>query len=236
MLRGINRQDIFEDDEDRAEFLECLFRYRQQCEFALYAYCLMSNHVHVLLKENEYSISNLVKKISSSYVHYYNWKYARTGHLFQERFKSEPVEEDDYFLTVIRYIHQNPLKANIVERIEDYEWSSYSDYLEKARLDHGTAMNLFGRYSKNPLEEFIRYNNIQNNDRCLEFKDTIKRSDKEVRKIIKQTGGFENVNEIQYADRERKSEIIRRLKRVKGISMRQLQRITGLSYRIIRES
>ena len=236
MLRGINKQDLFEEDEDRGEFLDALFRYKEDCDVALYAYCLMSNHVHLLLKENEQSVSNLVKRISSSYVYYYNWKYARTGHLFQERFKSEPVESDDYFLTVLRYIHQNPVKANLVDQVEEYEWSSYADYLEKKRIDYELALGLFGEFSKDPLGEFVRYNHIKNEDRCLDYKVRSKKSDKEVREIIKWAGQFDNVNEIQYVDSAKRKEVVGKLKRVTGISMRQIQRITGLSYRVVRES
>ena len=73
----------------------------------------MSNHIHLLLKEGEEDLGTLFKRIGASYVYWYNWKYNRTGHLFQDHFKSEPVEDDTYLLTVLRYIHQNPLKAGI---------------------------------------------------------------------------------------------------------------------------
>lgn len=80
----------------------------------------MSNHIHMLVREIEESISNTIKRVSSSYVFWYNKKYERCGHLFQERFKSEAVESDEYFLTVLRYIHQNPVKAGMTKSILDY--------------------------------------------------------------------------------------------------------------------
>ncbi|NMD72658.1 transposase, partial [Bacillus sp. DNRA2] len=85
MLRGINRQTIFEDDEDRRKFLETLKKYRDISKYELYGYCLMDNHVHLLMKESEETISDAIKRISSSYVHWYNMKYERCGHLFQDR-------------------------------------------------------------------------------------------------------------------------------------------------------
>jgi len=117
MLRGINRQTIFKDNQDRVRFLDTLGEYKNICEFVFYGYCLMDNHVHLLIKETKESVSDIIKRICSSYVYWYNAKYKRCGHLFQERFKSEVVETDSYFLTVLRYIHQNPLKAKIAESL-----------------------------------------------------------------------------------------------------------------------
>ena len=92
--------------------------------FTLYGYCLMANHFHLLIREREETIGNIVKRIASSYVYYYNHKYLRNGHLFKERFKSEPVNDISYFTTLLRYIHQNPVKAGIVKEVKDYEYSS----------------------------------------------------------------------------------------------------------------
>jgi REP element-mobilizing transposase RayT len=235
MLRGVNKQDLFEDDTDRLEFLDTLFRYKQTSDIELYAYCLMSNHVHLLLKEKGQNTSTYVKQISSGYVYYFNSKYARTGHLFQERYKSEPVEDDDYFLIVLRYIHQNPVQANIVSSVEEYKWSSYKDYLNRKRIDYELAMNLFKAYSKDSLKEFIRYNNLKNQDECLEIKTIKQKSDEEIRETILKISGFNHVNEIQHTEKEKRKEMMRQLKS-EGASIRQLQRITGLSYKVIREA
>ena len=131
MIRGINQQDIFTDDEDDEKFLVILDHYRQKIELEISAYCLMGNHVPLLLKEGEEPLSNTIKRIGTSYVYYYNWQYDRKGHLFQNRYKSEPVEDDAYFLTVLRYIHQNPLKAGLTNNIASYLWSSYKEYIHK---------------------------------------------------------------------------------------------------------
>ncbi|TLS38639.1 transposase [Pseudalkalibacillus caeni] len=100
ILRGINKQTIFEEDEDKRKFLETLKKYKRISQFELYSYCLMDNHVHLLIKESEETVSKALKRISSSYVYWYNMKYERIGHLFQERFKSETVETRAYFLTL----------------------------------------------------------------------------------------------------------------------------------------
>ncbi|AOY74651.1 transposase [Clostridium formicaceticum] len=97
---------------------------RKKTEFTVYGYCLMTNHVHILLKAESEEIGNVVRRITVGYAQYHNIKNGRSGHLFQNRFKSERVNTDDYFLIVLRYIHQNPIKAGVIERIEDYKWSN----------------------------------------------------------------------------------------------------------------
>ena len=134
MMRGINRQNIFEEDDDNMKFLQILEQYRDKCGYDIYAYCLMGNHVHLLLKIGEEPLEQVMRRICGSYVYWYNWKYQRIGNLFQDRFKSEPIEDDKYFLIVLRYIHQNPLKAGLIKDIEKYKWSSYGEYLGEVKL------------------------------------------------------------------------------------------------------
>ena len=106
ILRGINKQTIFEDDEDSEMFLKTLKQYKSQSQFKLLAYCLMGNHVHLLLKIEKDELGQIFRRIGASYVYWYNHKYNRTGHLFQDRYKSEVVETDAYLFAVLRYIHQ----------------------------------------------------------------------------------------------------------------------------------
>ena len=93
IIRGIGQQNIFEDDGDRIRFIETLKRYKTELGFEMNAYCLMRNHVHILLKDGREQIDLIMKKIVGSYAVYFNWKYDSVGHLFQDRFKSEPVED-----------------------------------------------------------------------------------------------------------------------------------------------
>ena len=116
MLRGINQQQIFEDEEDYQKFIEIIKSYQAICEYKVFAYCLMGNHIHFLMEFGKESIGQVFKRIGSKYVYWYNIKYQRKGHLFQDRFKSEPVDDDAYFLTVNRYIHQNPVKAGLCKK------------------------------------------------------------------------------------------------------------------------
>ena len=134
VLRGINKQRIFEDDEDNQKYLETIKTYKENSGYEIYAYCLMSNHIHLLMKEGKEDLGVAFRRIGASYVYWYNWKYSRRGHLFQDRYKSEAVETDNYFLAAMRYIHQNPMKAGMVKEIQAYPWSSYGEYIKKPEI------------------------------------------------------------------------------------------------------
>lgn len=234
MVRGINRQDLFEDDEDRQRLIETLALYKEKSGYRLYGYCMMSNHIHIILKEEKESISLIMKRISSSYVYYYNLKYSRCGHLFQERFKSEVVENDSYFLTVLRYVHQNPIKANMIKKLNEYKWSSYNEYINGSKIiDTDFALKMFSKDKVTAMQRFINFNNEKNEDKCLEYQENKRMSDTEAREIIKDIVKIKNISEIQRFSKEKRDKEIKRIKEVEGISIRQISRITGLSYNIV---
>lgn len=112
MLKGLDGRHIFLDDSDRSIFMEKLNKARKTGGFQLYAYCLMDNHVHLLIKEGE-ELGTSIKRITVGYVQLHNNKYGRTGHLVQNRFNSEAVEDEQYLITVMRYIHRNPATLDI---------------------------------------------------------------------------------------------------------------------------
>ena len=126
LLRGIGRQNIFEDDEDKIRFIETIFRHKKELEFELHAYCLMGNHVHILIKDTQDNLQLMMKKITGSHA---------------------------YYLTVLGYIHQNPKKSGI-STTDEYEWSSYKEYFNKfTKLDIAFAIELLG--GKEKLVEYI---------------------------------------------------------------------------------
>ncbi|SCL85570.1 MULTISPECIES: transposase [Tissierellales] len=131
MLRGINGQIIFQDNEDYEKLVQTIREYKEVCGYEIYAYCLMDNYIHLLIKEEKEELGIVFRRIGTKYVYWYNCKYERSGHLFQDRYKSEVVENDKYFLTVLRYIYQNPVKVGIENDIAKYPWSSYNEYLGK---------------------------------------------------------------------------------------------------------
>lgn len=233
MLRGINKQTIFEDDEDRDRLIETIGRYKAISKYEVYGYCLMSNHIHLLLRETEETISDTIKRISSSYVYWYNQKYVRCGHLFQERYKSEAVENNGYLLTVLRYIHQNPIKAGLSKNAQDYKWSSYCEYIRKPIItDTNFVLQIFSTNREQAIVFFKSHENEQNDDKCMDYDERTRISDNEARECIAKLA-LQSQSELQQLDRERRNKIIRELKAIKYISIRQLSRITGISKSVI---
>ena len=100
MLRGINGQIIFEDKEDYEKLVQIIIDYKEVCEYEIYAYCFMSNHIHLLIKEGREDLEIVFRRIGARYVYWYNRKYKRSGHLFQDRYKSEAVKNDKYLLGI----------------------------------------------------------------------------------------------------------------------------------------
>ena len=223
MLRGINQQQIFEDSEDFKKFLEILRDCQTISCFELYAYCLMDNHIHLLIKPQKESLEQIIKRIGGRYVYWYNAKYSRIGHLFQDRYKSEPVEDNSYFLTVLRYIHQNPVKAGICEHSRDYLYSSYNEY-----SGIGETANCDFVYQLISKEEFETFHNYVNADNCLEVTSSIKLrlTDEQAKKLIQKHTKCNSISEFQLLDTSNKNKYIKMLWEL-GVSIRQLSRLTG---------
>ena len=230
ILRGINRQTIFNDDEDYQRFINTLKKYKTVSGYTLYAYCLMNNHIHILLRVGQEKLETILKRIAGSYVYWYNFKYNRIGHLFQDRFKSEPVDSDEYFLTVLRYIHQNPIKARICERLEDYRYSSYIDYLNNRNdftcIDF--AYSILGR------NDFFEFNNEINDDKCLDAEEKRRLTDKDGMELLQQKLKGKPVEVIVDFEEKDKAALISRMKS-EGLSIRQISRLTGVSIGIVRK-
>ncbi len=145
IVRGNQRQDIFVDETDRHQYLERLHRYGNKCDFILYAYVLMTNHVHLLIETPKDPISRIMQMINFTYTQYFNKKYGKVGHLFQGRYKSYLCDKDNYLLSLVRYIHDNPVRAGLVKEAGAYEWSSHGDYLQgtKGLVDTDKMLRLF---------------------------------------------------------------------------------------------
>jgi REP element-mobilizing transposase RayT len=134
MVRGIDKTNIFRDDEDKARFLERLGRTVTEGKCTVYAWVLMDNHVHILFKSGKAGISTVMRKLLTWYALHFNRRHRRTGHLFENRYKSILCDEDNYLLALIRYIHLNPLRAGMVKTIEEldlYPWSGHSAVMNK---------------------------------------------------------------------------------------------------------
>ena len=198
ILRGVNQQIIFEDDYDYLQFVSIFKYYKKPCCFKLYAYCL----------------DVIMKKIEVKFVKWYNQKYQRTGYLFQDRYKSEPVNNMKYFLTVFRYIHQNPLHAGMETAIGTYPWSSYRDY----RTSDSSFIH----------NDCIDYLQTTSGEKCMEYFSVPRLSDTDALKIIQQKTSCTSPSEFQRLDLLTRNSYLKTLQH-SGISVRQLSRLTGIS-------
>ena len=235
IFRGINRQNLFEDERDFRKLLEIIERVKKEFEFDLYAYCLMSNHVHLFLKEkNKGDIKSIMHKILSIYVSWFNYKYQRSGSLIGNRYKSEPIENEKYYLSLIRYIHQNPLKANMVKLLSDYLWSSYNYYLTENKnciVDTDFALEMFSKNKKNAIKAFKDFHNIFD-DENFELSDKKRLTDEQLKRKMLEIAKIETLSDIALQDKQNRNAILRNL-RNKGFSIRDIERLTGISRGVI---
>lgn len=229
MLRGINKEQIFFDDKDYDKFINILLRCKSICHFELYAYCIMPNHVHLLLKETDESVSQIMKRIGCRFVYWYNAKYERVGHLFQDRFKSEPVEDDSYFLSVLRYIHDNPVAAGLCRKMADYPYSSYRSYFEKVSfIDKDFVFSMINE--KNFLE---LHRQPQAGANVLEIGETrVPLSEEKAMQCAKKVSQEMEITDFQQADKTMRKKLIIALKE-NGLSIRQIAQVTGYSKYLI---
>jgi REP element-mobilizing transposase RayT len=244
MLRGINRQNIFEEEEDYIRFKNLLYQMvwpvddtgqQLPARCTLYAYCLMSNHVHLLIREAAEDLASVIKRIGTAYAQYYNKKYQRFGHLFQDRFKSEPVNDNAYFFTLMQYIHQNPLSAGIAKTISDYPWSSWEEY---ERAGNGIPMicstkPVLDRLPIDNLRELVN-EPLPKTVMVLDYDSgSVVRTDDELKAYLHDVFDIQHPTDLQQMDRERLDELLCQLKHL-GASIRQIVRLTGISYGIVR--
>lgn len=229
MLRGINQQTIFYDDEDCDKFIEIVCRCRAISEFKLHAYCLMGNHIHLLIEEGKEPLDLVFKRIGSRYVYWYNLKYKRMGHLFYDRFKSIPVDTDEYFLSVLRYIHNNPIKAGLVKNCADYKYSSFNEYKKDVSFVYRELA--FEFLSAQKIDEFHKEVDLyQHLD--IEENKSFRVTDEEANRLIIEISGVSNSDELKKLPKSKQVESIRELKN-HGISIRQIERLTGIGRSII---
>ncbi len=226
VMRGIGKQILFEEDEDYRRFPYTLERYLREENADVYAYCLMENHLHLLLHVDA-GLDRLMKRIGTSYAYYFNEKYCRSGHLFQDRFSSEPVEDESYLLAVVRYIHNNPQKAGICRR-EDYPWSSWHAYTGKPDLTSTDfVLGLTDGY-----EGFLSLSESNEEIECLEISDRRRIPDKDALQLMRAELHVQSGTELQNMSKEARDEALRRLKE-EGLSVRQIERLTGINRGVV---
>mgnify|MGYP005778112829 CR=1 FL=1 len=236
IARGINKQDIFLDSDDKDYFYGMLKMTKAKYKFDLYAYTLMNNHINLAICDKNDKMSKIMHRICAIYAMYFNRKYERVGHVFQNRFKNVCVDTESYLLNLIRYIHKNPEKDGICN-MNLYKWSSYHDYISYNTdkiTDTDFILQLFDRKHAEAVEKFIifhKQNGIDFCDRNLEFDIVL--SDEEAAEIIRRKLKLDNLLLIQNYSTTHRNKIIYSISQIAGIYPKQMSRILGMSERNI---
>jgi len=244
MLRGNERKSIFPEEEDYRKFLQILANKKRDDSFLLYAYCLMSNHLHLLIREKKQNISQIMKRINIAYAYYFNKKYNRVGHVFQDRFKSESIEEESYLLSVIRYIHNNPLDAKMVNDPILYLWSSYKYYIierKKNLIDKEEILTIFSSKIPKAIQLFKTFSQKPSTSIDLEYKSNniptkeitnYEQAYKYIRRYVKEKNlKIEDISKIQ--NKYYRDDLILSLKKKSNLSIREIAEILGINRSIV---
>jgi len=164
MMRGINREFVFQKDSYKSGFMELVSEQLAPDKIELSAWCVMDNHVHMLIRAEKEALSKAIKAVSVKFAAQYNRDLNRIGPVFGGRFKSENVEDDSYLLGVLRYIHANPVKAKLVADASEYRWSSYREYLGVPRyvstVQRDFVWSLFDGNEKRFVSHHAEYDDL----------------------------------------------------------------------------
>ena len=232
MLRGVGRQIIFEDPTDRRFFLVVLKEELNSHRGELLCWCLIDNHVHLLVRVAFEELSKMMQAIGSTYATFFNRRHDRVGHLFQDRFRSEPVDTEAYLLTVVRYIHQNPVKEGLSPTCS-YRWSSYQEYLGRPAEDCLVARDLVLSLF-DCTEQFVRFHQLNEFAGEVMDVDTGSRrmNDETLLRIARSALGEVRIEDVSSLPRAERNDALRALLRA-HLSVRQIERLTGVSRGVI---
>ena len=232
VARGTGKQLIFEDDADHLEYLSLMSASLTKEGVELYAWCLMGNHIHLLLHAPIERISNCMKNLLGSYARYFNERHGRVGHLFQERFRSVPVDSDEQLIETLLYIHLNPCKAYLGS-YPSYAWSSYCEYLDTPRYcTTDFIMSLFDGIDdyvashKNALTAYLE----QEEQELIQPRHVI--PDIMVVQAAEEALFPVAPSSVKSFSRDHRDELLRKLKTI-GLSLRQIERVTGISKSVV---
>ena len=233
--RGSGRQLIYEDDDDRFVFLKYLCDALDSADAELFAYCLMGNHYHMVIRSDYDRLPQFAHALNCRYARYFNKHHGRSGHLFQGRFNSEPIEDDYYFLTAIRYVHRNPVEAHIVPSCV-YEWSSYLAYVPSETLHQVKCFRTYPKVSTEMAldmlggtEAFAEFHAHSGNQSFIDDLPVRTRiPESELVAIARSTlSGFEpaDIKSLPKSDRDAALRVLRH----NALSISQIAMLTGIS-------
>ncbi len=230
-LRSVNQHIIFEDSQDYQKFIYILSDCIEKYDIDLYAYCLMNNHIHLLIYSPPETLASCFQSLGTRFARWYNNKYLRTGHLFQERYHSQVIDSDTYFLSALVYIHNNPVRANMCKYPSEYRWSSFNAYYgqKEPLLNLSYAYDLAG--SKDALHHyFATADEAVINDMFIECEPESSRfvTDETAIAIFKSLTNISTLSEIDSMNKTDRNSCICVLKEHR-LTCKQISRIMNVS-------
>ncbi|WP_026508612.1 transposase [Butyrivibrio sp. MC2013] len=231
ILRSVNQHIIFEEESDYQKFLFVLSDCKEKYDIDIYAYCLMDNHIHLLVYIPDDKLPSFFQSLGSRFVRWYNNKYLRSGHLFQERFHSSVIENDKAFLSALIYIHNNPVKANMCNYMSEYRWSSINAYYgaKNPLVNVSFAYQIAG--SKSSLLHFFA-KEATSSESSLFAEDHPESNhfltDEKALSIFKSITGLHSTSDVTYLPKVQRNNYVRALKG-KGLTIKQIARIMDIS-------
>ena len=230
ITRGNRREKIFRDKKDFLKYLEILSHYKKRYRFRLYSYVLMSNHVHLLMETGKVSLSKVKQGINQSYTAYFNRKYKTVGHLFQGRYKALLCDRERYLLSLIKYIHFNPVRAKMVKDLQEYPWSSHRCYtlIQKGNgvVDADIVLRMFSvdkAASSRLYKEFIEDGlDVKRDDVYTTIDQRVLGDEEFVEKVMEKHVG--NIRNEKKAKEYTLDEIAKGVEKVSGVTLKQLRK------------
>lgn len=221
MMRGSGRQILFEDDGDMSKFLSILSEMLDRSGVVLIAWCLMTNHVHLLVSDEGRRLSEALHDLTSAYAGYFNRKTGHVGAVFGGRFKSVPIESEAQLVAAARYIHDNPEKAGICSA-DEYEWSSFGEYAGKPWIcDVSVIAGVLGG-----VESLLASGDTLKGA-PYHFRTGRRVPDEELLDVARATLHPRDPSEVKGLEASSRHEALRRLSEA-GLSQRQIERVTGV--------
>ena len=225
IVRGNGKQLLFDDDTDRDAFLALLTRFLDGSGVRVLAWCLMDNHVHLCLAEDPETgldeISRIMRVVQTEYAKRFNGRTGHVGHIFQARFASMPINDERYLLQAVRYIHNNPQKANICPA-DRYRWSSYSEYLGAPGLcDTEPVLEALGG-----VDGFIEFSHVQDDD-GYRFRYGRHVDDADLSAVASNVLGGMDPRQLKTLPKAERDSRLRDL-RAAGVTIDQTVRLTGI--------
>jgi len=228
ILRSVNQHIIFEEISDYQKFLYILSDCKSYFDVSIYAYCLMDNHIHMLVKSSLSNLSSFFQSLGSKFVRWYNIKYDRHGHLFQDRYHSITIETQSQYLSTLVYIHNNPVKANLCRYPSEYRWSSFNAFLgqKNTLLDLSYSYEIAG--SKESLRKYFASNSTseeiyENSEKNVQFI-----SDEKALEIFKKTTNLPSTSAATNLPKKIRNDYIRLLRSQK-LTNKQIARLMDVS-------